>query len=215
MAERWYTCDPEDEDIQDGDEGILEELGEDGLKAMRASREERRLTKKARHLLEIENNQVHQVLKPLIDSIIPRMKYLQVLEVKRRKYPKWSDFPTVYKQSHVAGTDEPPSELPITWYPFIDTGGQVSNTYIDIALADEAKHALSIAVYQRSKNMEAAKRVLQLTKEPGNREAMVAGEGEKETGNADGDCKGNDNAGAAGGFVVQAIKFLRGIFWHT
>lgn len=155
-----YIPDAVDDEFQTGDDDISSELGPELLRDLRAAREKNRSMKHAKHLLELQNGLALQQLKPLIDTISPKMRKLQTLEVKRGYLPSWKNLPTKYfKHPFIVIGGEVPYYLLRTWYPFIDSWGRATDTYIDMDLADDAKRALAFAVLKRSKEMEAAKQL--------------------------------------------------------
>lgn len=75
-------------------------------------------------------NDIASRLKPFIDDLVPQMKKLQVLEVRR------SPGPSCKRES--------------TFREFADT-----LTWTDMDFAEDAKKTLAIAVYKRSQEIEA------------------------------------------------------------
>lgn len=128
--EKLYAVDPEDRANQPGDHLLSADI----LELAKLSREENRKKKIGAAILDFENT-IALHLKPDIDSLVPNLKKLQVLEVKRAPVGVYPD----------------PPPLVHTFNKFIDTV-----TWLDMKIAEDAKRALAIAVFKRSKEMEEA-----------------------------------------------------------
>lgn len=163
----WWTVDPEDLDIQAGDDTVASNLGQDVMETIRASRMERRCKKKAAQLLKIENDLATLQLKPLLDELVPTLQNLRKLEVKRRTITTWEEFKESPPVHGCLSLEEYLKEHEITWDASRDRYGHTTLPWVDMEIADDAKDRLKIAVLKRSREMEAADKLKALTLQDG------------------------------------------------